>query len=50
MDSDLADNDEDILGFDVPDDVPERAARVSDGKNLKLQFSTAIVMDCACSV
>ncbi len=51
MDSDLsglADNDEDILGFDVPDDTLERAAGVSEGGAITLIYGTVIVGNCGC--
>jgi len=48
--SDLANIDEDILGFDVSDEALERAATVTDEKILTLQSSTMVVMDCGCIV
>lgn len=53
MDSDLSDRsdtDEDILGFDVPDDALERAAGLTDGKIQTLVVGTYILGNCGCFV
>jgi hypothetical protein len=52
MDSDLsdqADTDEEILGFDVPDDALERAAGV-DNLTLTWHYGTEVAGNCACPV
>lgn len=48
--SDLADTDEDILNFDVPDDALERVASGTDGKIITWIYSTECVGNCGCPV
>ena len=40
MENDLAETDEDILNFDVPDDAIERAAAVTNGQAITVGICT----------
>ena len=40
MSSDLPETDEAILTFDVPDDALERAAAVTDGREMTIAYCT----------